>query len=76
MFNEQISKLFTKQKMMRTVIISTIPLILSSIYFFGWRVFLLLIAVTIFGVLTEYVFEKKTIKKYQKLLLLHLFYTH
>lgn len=63
MFNEQISKLFTKQKMMRTVIISTIPLILSSIYFFGWRVFLLLIAVTIFGVLTEYVFEKKNNKK-------------
>lgn len=56
-------KYFTPQKMMRTVIISLIPLIISSIYFFGWRSFALLLWVTIFGVATEWIFEKKYGKK-------------
>jgi Na+-transporting NADH:ubiquinone oxidoreductase subunit B len=54
---------FTKQKMMRTVIIALMPLIVSSIYFFGWRSFILLLWVTIFGVSTERIFEKKYGKK-------------
>lgn len=56
-------KYFTPQKMMRTVIISLIPLILSSIYFFGWRSFILLLWVTLFGTATELIFEKKYGKK-------------
>ncbi len=63
MFTDNIMKLFQKQNMMRTVIISLIPLIFSSIYFFGWRSLILMIVVTIFGVATEYVFEKKNKKK-------------
>lgn len=49
--------------MMRTVLISLIPIILSSIYFFGWRSFILLLWVTLFGVATELIFEKKYGKK-------------
>ncbi|NLI65907.1 MAG: RnfABCDGE type electron transport complex subunit D [Tissierellia bacterium] len=52
-----------KQKMMRTVIISLIPIIFASIYFFGWRSLILLIFVTLFGTLTELIFEKKMNKK-------------
>ncbi|NLY45024.1 MAG: RnfABCDGE type electron transport complex subunit D [Tissierella sp.] len=52
-----------KQKMMRTVIISLVPIMIASIYFFGWRSFTLLLVVTIFGVLTEYLFEKTRKKK-------------
>lgn len=63
MFGDKLSKYFTKQKMMRTVIFSLIPLIFSGIYFFGWRTLLLLLVVTFFGVGTEYVFEKKYKKK-------------
>lgn len=56
-------KNFTKQKMMRTVIVSLIPLIFASIYFFGWRTLALLVCVTFFGVATEWIFEKKFNKK-------------
>lgn len=38
----QISKYLTKQKMMRTVLWSLLPIYLFSIYLFGWRVVLLL----------------------------------
>ena len=44
--------------MMRTVIISLIPIIIAATYFFGLRVLTLLLVVTIFGVATEYIFEK------------------
>lgn len=40
----QLSKYFTKQKMMRTVLYSLIPILLFSIYLFGWRVLLVLAA--------------------------------
>lgn len=63
LLDEKLSTLFMKQKMMRTVIVSTIPLILSSIYFFGWRTLTLLLVVTVFGTLTEYLFEKRMNKK-------------
>ena len=63
LFEDKLSTLFMKQKMMRTVIISLIPIIIASIYFFGWRSLILLAVVTIFGVLTEYIFEKTRKKK-------------
>lgn len=44
--------------MMRTVIVSLIPIIIAATYFFGIRVLTLLLIVTIFGVVTEYIFEK------------------
>jgi Na+-transporting NADH:ubiquinone oxidoreductase subunit B len=63
LLKENFLKNFTKQKMMRTVIISLIPLIFASIYFFGWRTLALLLCVTFFGVGTEWIFEKKYNKK-------------
>lgn len=63
MLKEFYSKYFMNQKMMRTVILSLIPLMISSVYFFGWRTFLLLAVVTLFGVITEYIFEKRNKKK-------------
>ena len=55
---ENFSKHFIKQKMMRTVIISLIPIVFASIYFFGWRTLILLGIVTMAGVATEWSFEK------------------
>ena len=63
MLGENFAKRFTKQKMMRTVVTSLIPLIFASIYFYGWRTLALLVAVTVFGVGTEWIFEKKFNKK-------------
>lgn len=40
----QITKYLTKQKMMRTVLWSLVPIYLFSIYLFGWRVLLVLLA--------------------------------
>lgn len=51
-------KYFINQKMMRTVITSLIPIIIAATYFFGLRVLTLLAVVTIFGLATEYIFEK------------------
>ncbi|NMA86325.1 MAG: RnfABCDGE type electron transport complex subunit D [Tissierellia bacterium] len=56
-------KHFMPQKMMRTVIKSLTPIVLASIYFFGWRSLVLLLWTTFFGVATEYIFEKKYGKK-------------
>ena len=58
MIKEFFKKYFINQKMMRTVIVSLIPIILAATYFFGIRVLTLLLIVTIFGVATEYIFEK------------------
>lgn len=52
-----------KQKMMRKVIYSLIPLILAGIYFFGWRVLTLLITVTLTACFVEWLFVRKTSKK-------------
>ncbi len=49
----QIQKYFTKQKMMRTVLYSLVPIYLFAIYLFGWRVLLVLAAVTLAGCLGE-----------------------
>ena len=63
MFKDKLLKLFMKQKMMRTVITALIPIVLASIYFYGWRTLVLLVVVTFFGILTEYLFEKTRKKK-------------
>jgi len=63
LLRESYQKHFIKQKMMRTVIISLIPIVIASIYFFGWRSLLLLIVVTIAGLATEWVFEKRYNRK-------------
>lgn len=54
---------FMKQKMMRKVIYSLIPLIIAGIYFYGWRVLVLLTLVTITACLTEWIFVRKTTNK-------------
>lgn len=58
-----LKKYFIKQKMMRTVIYSLIPLILASIYFFGWRALVLQLVVLIAGVATEWIYERRQKKK-------------
>ena len=63
MFKENFPKYFIKQKMMRTVIISLIPIIFASVYFFGWRSLALLGIVTVFGVGTEWIFGRKYNRK-------------
>ena len=45
---------FLKQKMMTKVLWSLLPILLLSIYFYGLRVLVLLLAVTITGILCEY----------------------
>lgn len=55
---KDLSKLFLKQKMMRPVIISLIPIVILGTYLFGLRVLVLLAVVTLFGVTAEYLFEK------------------
>ena len=54
---------FTKQKMMRKVVYALIPLILAGIYFYGWRVLILLLGVTLTACIVEWIFIRKTTKK-------------
>ena len=49
--------------MMRTVIVSLIPLMAVATYFFGLRVLLLLVVVNAVGIGIEYMYEKKSKKK-------------
>lgn len=48
---------------MRKVIYSLVPLILASIYFFGWRALILILWVNILGLITEWIFVRKTTGK-------------
>jgi hypothetical protein len=56
-------KYFTPQKMMRTVLLSTLLPILFGIYLYGWRVLALLLVVTAAGVATEFLFQRHYKKK-------------
>ncbi|NLJ40666.1 MAG: RnfABCDGE type electron transport complex subunit D [Clostridiales bacterium] len=47
-----------KQPMMRRVLFSLLPIILFSIYLYGWRVLALLTVISISGVITEHFFER------------------
>ncbi|SHJ29669.1 Na+-transporting NADH:ubiquinone oxidoreductase subunit B [Geosporobacter subterraneus DSM 17957] len=55
-------QLFMKQKLMRKVIISLLPICLASVYFFGLRALALMMWVTVLGTLTEWFFEKRNKK--------------
>lgn len=48
------SLLFSRQNIMRRVILSLMPIFLFSIYAFGWRMAAILAVVTVAGVATEY----------------------
>lgn len=54
---------FMKQMLMRKVVYALMPIVFLGIYFFGWRVATLLLVVSFFGCLTEWVFVRKTTKK-------------
>ncbi len=56
--NEFYKNTFIKQKLMRTVLISLIPIIIFSTYLFGLRVIILLAAVAVTGTAAEYLWEK------------------
>lgn len=51
-------KSFRKQKMMRTVLLSLIPILVFSVYNYGLRLLVLLFAVTIAGTAVEYLWER------------------
>ena len=53
------SKLFLKQKPMLRVVYALMPLVLVSIYFFGWRSLVLTCVVLICGIGTEAIFTLK-----------------
>lgn len=53
---------FMKQPMMRKVIYSLVPLVLASIYFFGWRSLILLMVNIASGVFAEWLFKRKSKK--------------
>ena len=59
---KDIRALFTKQKMMRTVLWSLIPVALMAVYLFGWRPFLVGVIVTLAGIVSEYL-VMRTIQK-------------
>ena len=51
----EIKNYFLKQKIMTRVLISLIPVLLASVYFFGLRTLALLAVVTVTGIVSEYV---------------------
>jgi Na+-transporting NADH:ubiquinone oxidoreductase subunit B len=53
-----LSRLFMKQKLMLRVVYALIPLLISGIYFFGWRVLAVLAVTWAAGLTTEYVMAK------------------
>lgn len=50
----KVKDFFLKQKLMTRVLISLLPVLLLSVYFFGLRTLVLLLIVTITGILCEY----------------------
>ena len=50
----KIKGLFQKQKMMRTVLLSLIPVTLMAVYLFGWRVLSLMAVVMLVACVSEY----------------------
>ena len=51
---------FMKQDLMRRVIYALLPIILASVYYFGWRVIPLIISTTFFAVLAEWSFKRSS----------------
>lgn len=54
---------FMKQPMMRKVLYALTPIVLAGIYFYGLRVLALILVVSFFGALSEWLFVRKTTKK-------------
>lgn len=54
---------FMKQPMMRKVLYALTPIVLAGIYFYGLRVLALILVVSFFGALAEWLFVRKTTKK-------------
>ncbi len=52
-------KIVMKQPVMRRVIIATIPCIIASIYFFGWRSLVLVVVSCIAAFITEFIFVRR-----------------
>lgn len=50
---------FLKQALMRKVLISLIPIIIASVWLFGWRAAALIAVSTAAGTLTEWIFKRK-----------------
>ncbi len=57
---------FTKQKMMRTVLLSLIPIGLMAVYLFGWRPVLTGLVVTVAGIAAEYLVMRSIQKEKTK----------
>lgn len=55
--------LFQKQPMMRRVLYALIPIYIYSLFFYGIRLLWLSLFVFTFGIISEYIFEKKKGKK-------------
>ena len=55
--------MFQKQLMMRRVLISLAPIFLFSLYLYGVRALIVVAVSFVFGILTEYLFEKRRGKK-------------
>jgi Na+-transporting NADH:ubiquinone oxidoreductase subunit B len=53
------TKLLMKQPLMRRVIIATVPCIIASIYFFGWRSLVMVLVSCCAAFITEYLFVRK-----------------
>lgn len=51
---------FMKQANMRKVLLSLAPIVLASIYYFGWRIVPLLVVTSIFAVLAEWSFKRSS----------------
>ncbi len=62
----ELKKYFMKQKMMRKVLYSLLPVLLFAIYAFGLRIIALLAVVLICGVLTEYIIMRSIQKEKAK----------
>jgi len=60
--NMRLKGLFQKQQMMRTVLLSLVPVTLMSVYLFGWRVLTLMAVVILAACVSEYLVAR-TIQK-------------
>lgn len=56
---ESYEKLFTNQKMMRKVLIALAPLVVLSVFFYGWRTLAVVLINIITASVVEYICEKK-----------------
>ena len=51
---------FMKQDLMRRVVYALVPIILASVYYFGWRVIVLMLTTSFFAVMAEWAFKRKS----------------